>query len=162
MPTPQSCGTCWGTQYQLTVTTNPVPCLPSSSSHLGLLITALNFLLLTRSPPCPPQTNNLGGRILIVIASEKSDCLLLKLPIGHAGFLFISLSLSFCLTLSLCLLSMIQTKSWRKLLCWSCCCGREVSEGNSHAGGGWNSCNSREVRACTQTHAHAEHWMQSQ
>lgn len=86
----------------------PCPCLPSSSSHLGLLITALNFLLLTRSHPCPPQTNNLGGRILIIIASEKSGCLLLKLPTGHAGF---SPSLSLCLTLARCLSSMIQTKS---------------------------------------------------
>lgn len=30
------------------------PCLPSSRSHLGLLITALNFLLLTHCDPCPP------------------------------------------------------------------------------------------------------------
>lgn len=64
----------------------PCPCFPSSSSHLGLLITALNFFLLTRSHACPLQTNNLSGKILIIIASEKSDCLLLKLPTGHAGF----------------------------------------------------------------------------
>lgn len=134
----------------------PCPCLPSSSSHLGLLITALNFLLLTRSHPCPPQTNNLGGRILIIIASEKSDCLLLKLPTGHAGF---SPSLSVCLALARCLLSVIQTKSWRTLLRQSSCCGREVDEGDSHVVGGLNSRNSHGVKACTQTHSHAEPWL---
>lgn len=97
----------------------PCPCLPASSSHIRLLITALNFLLLTRSHPCPPQTNNLGGRILIIIASEKSDCLLLKLPNGHAGS---------SPALTLCLRFMIQTKPWRKQFYQRTRSGRSMRE----------------------------------
>lgn len=85
----------------------PCPCLQCSSSHLGVLITALNFFLHSR--PCPPQTNNHGGRMLIIIASEKSDCLLLKLPTGHAGF-SPSRHLSVSYSLFPCLSSVIQTK----------------------------------------------------
>lgn len=77
----------------------PRPCLPSSSSHLGVLITALNFLLHSR--PCPPQTNNLGGRILIIIASEKSDSLFIEVAHWPCRFLSISLSIFLCL---LCLM----------------------------------------------------------
>ena len=105
------------------------PCLPSSRSHFGLLITALDILLLlllllllfTSSIPCRPQTNILGGRILIITASEKSDCLLLKWPIGHAG-LSRSLSLSLCLSLVfppphtlVAHLMTTEINSWRKL-----------------------------------------------
>lgn len=114
----------------------PRPCLPSSSSHLGVLITALNFLLHSR--PCPPQTNNLGGRILIIIASEKSDSLFIEVAHWPCRFLSISLYLSLS-PLShdyfKCLSSMIQTKSWRKN--WCPCRGQEVDEGDSHVVGGF-------------------------
>ena len=139
----------------------PCPCLPSSSSHLGLLITALNFLLLTRSHPCPPQTNNLGGRILIIIASEKSDCLLLKLPTGHAGF---SPSPSLSLpSLSLShspLLSLVRDSDGSlggNRYAGALAVGRRVDEGgDSHACWGFKLTQTRcEVQACARTHMHA-------
>lgn len=70
------------------------PCRPSSRSHLGLLITALNVLLLTRSNPCPPQTNILGGRILIITASESQIVFYWNCPLEMQVSLSLSLSLS--------------------------------------------------------------------
>lgn len=123
----------------------PCPCLPSSRSHFGLLITALDILLLlllTSSNPCPPQTNILGGRILIITASEKSDCLLLKWPIGHAGP-----SLSFSLVAHLMTLysHKVLEKSAESL-----CVVRRLMRGKSHAVAGLKSTQPHELPECTQ------------
>lgn len=131
MPTIKTVGHAWG---HGTSSQQPCICLPSSSNHLGLLITALNFLL----HPCPLQTNRLGGRILIIIASEKSDCLLLRLPTGHAGS-----SLSLSPTRSQCLSSMIQTKSL------FCLC-RELDKADLNVIVGSRS--SREAVTCSLNH----------
>lgn len=131
------------------------PCRPSSRSHLGLLITALNVLLLTRSNPRPPQTNILGGRILIITASESQivfywSCPLeMQVSLSHSLSLPpLSFSLSLCLSHSLPsnsppspnihLMTLDSDKVLEKKLQNSYCV-QKVDEGKSHALAGLKS-----------------------